>query len=332
MNPFERMPAVPDPDELIEIALSRANKVTVPYIKNREAYTKKLLIKKLITSYDYVENKLKVLKEWYKNLEPLDIFYDELLNIIIGKETFRNSIEKIIGIIPTIRKLRKFYVSRIKISNNPRDEWYEAVGRLSSIIKRRKIAFKTLSDARIKLSSLPSLDRQYPLIVVGGPPNVGKSSLVNAISSAKSKVASYPFTTRQIILGHLKTNSTIIQVMDTPGLLDKPLDKRNPIELQAITALKHATTMIIFMLDPSETCGYPIDYQLNVLKSVKELFKTEIIIVLNKIDICEKTKLAYVEDQLRMNNYNDFIEISIKSNINIDKLRKRIIMKCKFNK
>lgn len=327
MNPFERMPAVPDPDELIEIALGRADRVTIPRIKNREVYTKKLLIKKLTTSYNYVENRLRILKEWYRNLEPIDTFYDELLDIIVGKETFRNSIERITGIIPTIRKLRRSYVSRIKRSNNPRDDWYEAVGRLSSIIKRRKAAFKTLSDARIKLSSLPSLDKQYPLVVVAGPPNVGKSSLVNVISSAKAKVASYPFTTRQVILGHLKTNSIIIQVMDTPGLLDRPLNERNPIEMQAITALKHATTMIIFMLDPSETCGYPIEYQLNVLKSVKELFRTEFIIVLNKIDICNKIKIAYVEDQLKMNNYNDFIEISVKSNINIDKLREKIINK-----
>ncbi len=332
MNPFEQMPTIPDPDELIEVALSRANKVTVPRIKNRDAYTKKLLIKKLTISYDYVENKLRILKEWYRKLEPMDTFYDELLNIMIGKETFKNSMERIIGILPTIRKLRKSYMIRIKRSDNPRDELYEAIGRLSSIIKRRRSAFKTLSEARIKLSSLPSLDKENPLVVVGGPPNVGKSSLVNAISSAKAKVASYPFTTRQVVLGHLKAGPITIQVMDTPGLLDKPLDKRNPIELQAITALKHATSMIIFMLDPSETCGYSIDYQLNVLSSVKELFKKEFIIALNKIDICDKTKISYTEKQLKERNYNDFIEISVKSRINIDKLKEIIINKCRINR
>ncbi|MGB9729328.1 MAG: NOG1 family protein [Thermoprotei archaeon] len=327
MNPFEQMPVIPEPDELIEVALSRANRVSIQRIRDRDLYVRRLLVKKLITSYDYVENKLKIIKDWYRNLDNVSTFYDELLDVIIGKEEFRNSIERVIGILPTIKKLRKTYVSKIKRSQNPRRDWREGIGRLSSIIRRRRGVFRILSDARIKLSSLPSIDNNYPLVVIGGPPNVGKSSLVNAISTARTRVASYPFTTRQIAVGHIKTDSKIIQVMDTPGLLDRPLNERNPIELQAITALKHATTLIIFMLDPSETCGYPIDYQLDVLESVREIFRTDFMIVLNKIDICNNDKINYAKEQLKMRKYVSPLEISVKLGINIDKLRELIIKK-----
>ncbi|MEM3833083.1 MAG: GTPase [Thermoprotei archaeon] len=327
MNPFEQMPMIPEPDELIEIALGRANRASIQQIRDRDLYTRRLLVKKLVISYDYVENKLKVIRDWYRSLGDISAFYDELLDVIIGREKFKNSIERVIGILPSIRKLRRTYVSKIKRSQNPREDWREGIGRLSSIIKRRKEAFRILSDARVKLSLLPSIDNNYPLIVVGGPPNVGKSSLVNAISTARTKVASYPFTTRKIAIGHIKAGSKVIQIMDTPGLLDRPLSERNPIELQAITALKHATAMIIFMLDPSETCGYPIDYQLNVLESVKEIFKTDFMIVLNKIDLCNNDKINYVREQLKMKKYADPLEISVKLGTNIDKLKELIVRK-----
>lgn len=47
--------------------------------------------------------------------------------------------------------------------------------------------------------------------------------------------------------------------MDTPGILDHPLDERNTIEMQAITALAHLNACILFIIDISETCGWSID-------------------------------------------------------------------------
>ena len=47
--------------------------------------------------------------------------------------------------------------------------------------------------------------------------------------------------------------------MDTPGILDHPLDERNTIEMQAITALAHLNACILFFVDISENCGYSIE-------------------------------------------------------------------------
>jgi len=44
-------------------------------------------------------------------------------------------------------------------------------------------------------------------------------------------------------------------VIDTPGLLDRPLDERNAIEMQSIVALGHLDASIMFFIDLSETCG-----------------------------------------------------------------------------
>jgi nucleolar GTP-binding protein len=77
--------------------------------------------------------------------------------------------------------------------------------------------------------------------------------------------------------------------VDTPGLLDRPLDKRNPIELQAITALKYLAQVILYIVDPSETCGYLLKDQISLYKDLKELFG-DIYLVLNKIDLIDKSR------------------------------------------
>jgi len=75
-------------------------------------------------------------------------------------------------------------------------------------------------------------------------------------------------------------------VIDTPGVLDHPLDQRNTIEMQAITALAHLNAAILFLLDISESCGYTIDQQIALFQSIKPLFQAKpLVIVLTKSDL-----------------------------------------------
>lgn len=62
--------------------------------------------------------------------------------------------------------------------------------------------------------------------VLVGLPNSGKSSLLAALTGAKVKVASYPFTTQVPELGMLRFENTHIQVVDTPPLSEGRLESR----------------------------------------------------------------------------------------------------------
>lgn len=62
------------------------------------------------------------------------------------------------------------------------------------------------------------------------------------------------------------------QVIDTPGVLDHPLEERNIIEMQAITALAHLRAAILYFIDVSERCGYSIAQQIKLYDSIKPLF------------------------------------------------------------
>lgn len=50
-------------------------------------------------------------------------------------------------------------------------------------------------------------------------------------------------------------------MVDTPGILDHPLEERNVIEMQAITALAHLRAAVLYFCDISEQCGHSLDEQ-----------------------------------------------------------------------
>ena len=163
-----------------------------------------------------------------------------------------------------------------------------AYGRLSSILNQISKDLAFLDDARRYLRKAPVIDPEKPTIVIAGAPNVGKSLLVGKISSAKPKIASYPFTTKGISVGHFEVKGISFQVIDTPGLLDREMEKRNEMELKGILALRHLANVIVFILDPSEYCGYTMDSQANILSDIKARFSnTRIIEVENKSDIMQ---------------------------------------------
>ena len=76
------------------------------------------------------------------------------------------------------------------------------------------------------------------------------------------------------------------QVIDTPGILDHPLEERNVIEMQAITALAHLPCAVLYFVDLSCSCGFTMEQQLSLFENIKPLFAGKpLIIVANKTDM-----------------------------------------------
>ena len=78
----------------------------------------------------------------------------------------------------------------------------------------------------------------------------------------------------------------LLQVIDTPGILDHPLEECNTIEMLSITALAHLRAAVLFVMDLSGNCGYTIAQQASLFHSIKPLFQNKpLIVACNKTDI-----------------------------------------------
>jgi nucleolar GTP-binding protein len=98
-------------------------------------------------------------------------------------------------------------------------------------------------------------------------------------------VASYPFTTKGVFVGHFIHDDQKYQVVDTPGLLDRPFEERNEMERQSVAALRHLKGVVLYIIDPSEYSGYPLESQLRLGEDIKGWIELPVLQVANKSDL-----------------------------------------------
>ena len=94
-----------------------------------------------------------------------------------------------------------------------------------------EVATSVANEVNEKRVAKGLLPRPVRTAVIGYP-NVGKSSFINKVSRADVEVQPYAFTTKSLFIGHTDYKYLRWQVIDTPGILDHPLEDRNTIEMQ----------------------------------------------------------------------------------------------------
>ena len=167
-----------------------------------------------------------------------------------------------------------------------------ALGRMATICRRLRESLIYLEQVRQHLGRLPSIDPNTRTLLICGYPNVGKSSFLRSVTRADVDVQPYAFTTKSLFVGHFDYKFLRFQAIDTPGILDHPLEEMNTIEMQSITAIAHLRSAILYFMDLSEQCGYSVNAQIQLFKSIKPLFLNKLVfIVINKIDIARPEDL-----------------------------------------
>jgi len=331
LNPFRKAPQIYSVQELLDIAFGRVSKLSlsVPGRRVSRVRRRQRLESQRIKSFvKIILGKLRNALDNLPFFELLDPFWRDMLELHISSDDYKRFLGRIKASIRVIEGLEREYVRKVSRAGSVGEVVRlrrAAFGRIVSVLKKLDINMVGLRDVVSKLRRLPAFDRGLPTIVVGGYPNVGKSTLVNVFSTAKLEIAEYPFTTREIGLGHIFTDMGKCQIVDTPGLLDRPLKDRNKIELRAIFALKHFADLIIFIIDPSETCGYPLEKQVNLYKEVKEYFsKVLMVVAVNKVDIVSGEQIGFVLKSLE-SFQDEVFEISLIEDINVKGLKDRVL-------
>jgi nucleolar GTP-binding protein len=89
------------------------------------------------------------------------------------------------------------------------------------------------------------------------------------------------------------------QAIDTPGILDHPLEEMNTIEHQSICAIAHLRAAVLYFMDLSEQCGYSVSAQVSLFNSIKPLFANKLVfVVINKIDVTRPEDLDPASQEL----------------------------------
>lgn len=162
-------------------------------------------------------------------------------------------------------------------------------------------------------------------VVLVGPPSAGKSTLLNKLTNAESKVASYAFTTTTVIPGMMLYKDAYIQIFDIPGLLEGA-SKGKGRGKEVLSVARNSDLLIIIsdvqrvgyiekMVTELEGAGIRINkVKPNILISKKP--EGGIIIHSNlKQDLSEET-IKEIASEMGVKN----ADISIKEKVTIDSL------------
>jgi len=264
---------VPTPDALMDSAFHRGGKAE-PKGSGNKKRGQRLAAAKIDTVSAYLASRLATIASRTR-LDRLGEFHRELVSISVPLDRLERSRNRLEGAVQIIRDLGRAHAGRAIRAEGAevkraRQAFY---GRVASILRGLRRDLDDLRAALIVMRRAEFIDPRLPTIVIAGFPNTGKSTLLARLTRAKPEVASYPFTTQWVHVGHADIGERASQIVDTPGLLDRPLEKRNTAELRAIAALRHAAKVVLFLVDETGFAG-PLASQMSLLDELRRAFPT----------------------------------------------------------
>ena len=319
---FQEIPTIATSEELIDRALRRASKVEES-VRNADYRARLTAVRKINSVADNIANPLHSYVKAFPSFDNIHPFDRSIVDLTVGVDKLRKALGAADWARKEVLMIGTKYVPKARARKSAEDTMKimsEAYTKMTNIVRQIEKNLDFLISARSIFRNLPNVDTEKPLAVFAGAPNVGKSSLIGAVSSGKPEVKSYPFTTKGVSLGHIKAKYEVIQVMDTPGLLDRPDSDRNDMEKQGIAALDHLEPVIVFLTDLSGTSGYSLDIQKSLHDELKTRYSEY-----NWIDVYSKSDL----DPESALEYIDSIAVSVMDSSGIEDLEAELVRICK---
>src|SRR4051812_43959353 len=157
-----------------------------------------------------------------------------------------------------------------------------------------------------------------------GRPNAGKSTLLNRIIGEKIAIVSdKPQTTRTRILGTKNYPDGQVMFVDTPGI-HRPLHRMNVRMVDAAVETLREVDAVTLVHDASTRPGHGDQFVSKLLKDVT----IPVVLVLNKIDLVQKSRLLPVIEQLRQwRDFADIVPVSAATGEGVEQLERLLLEK-----
>lgn len=243
----------------------------------------------------------------FPQYSELEYFYKELFACFIDVDKYKRSLaavkwaqQKISSIYRILdRELRKKKTKdEIRVVRNI------FLARSESVLKQIKNDFTFLEGARKQIKDMPNVKTSIFTVAIAGFPNVGKSTLLGKLTDSKPEVKSYAFTTKGLMIGYIRNDKDKIQMIDTPGSLNR-FNKMNKIEKMAEICIKHIADLVVYIFDLTET--YDISDQIELYNDLIKL-KKNVIVYFSKSDIINKE----IIDEFEIDGISDAKELKKK--------------------
>lgn len=290
MIPSFQIPPVDEPKTLLDTALSRGAKRTRAIKKPTEQRLKVLVgeLERLKEIRASLVGSLQHIHDGFPSFDQLSEFTRQVFALDLDPGRVKQALGALAGSIRTIDALARDHAARMRTCRTEAEivkVRSACLGRLASVMKKLAGPLAILSQARGIFREMPTVDDELFTVAIAGFPNVGKSTLLAKLTPAKPEIKPYAFTTKGLNVGAFEYRYNKIQVIDTPGTLDRAMP--NPIEKKADMTLRYLARCVVYVFDPTEG-GYTLAKQRTLYEKTKELDKP-LIVYISKTDIADET-------------------------------------------
>ncbi|CAH2355066.1 nucleolar GTP-binding protein 1 [[Candida] railenensis] len=301
---WKDIPSVPTSNDMLDIVLNRTQRKTPTVIRPGFKITRirAFYMRKVRFTADGFAEKFSDVISGFPNINDCHPFHRDLMDTLYEKNHYKVSLAAVSRAKTLIEQVSRDYVRLLKFGQSLyqcKQLKRAALGRMATIVKKLKDPFVYLEQVRQHLGRMPSIDPNTRTLLICGYPNVGKSSFLKCITKADVEVQPYAFTTKSLYVGHFDYKYLRFQAIDTPGILDRPTEEMNNIEMQSIYAIAHLRSCVLYFMDLSEQCGFSIEAQVKLFHSIKPLFANKsVMVVMNKTDILRPEDLSEEKQEL----------------------------------